>query len=54
VIMATSIRQALQSPAQTPEEVSDALQKQKVILPSGDVKMAPRDYMITIVNHVRT
>src|SRR5271154_260269 len=45
VIMADLDPQALQSRGMTPADVSDALQKQNVILPSGDVKIGRRDYM---------
>ena len=34
----------------TPADVSDALQKQNVILPSGDVKIGTKDYMLTMNN----
>src|ERR1700753_3529857 len=44
VIMADLDPQALQSRGMTPAEVSDALQKQNVILPSGDVKIGSKDY----------
>jgi multidrug efflux pump subunit AcrB len=50
VIMADLDPQALHSRGLTPADISDALQKQNVILPSGDVKIADRDYMITMNN----
>jgi multidrug efflux pump subunit AcrB len=50
VIMADLDEQALQSRGLTPADVSDALQKQNVILPSGDVKIGTRDYMLTMNN----
>jgi multidrug efflux pump subunit AcrB len=50
VIMADLDPQALQSRGMTPEDVSDALQKQNVILPSGDVKIGAKDYMLTMNN----
>jgi multidrug efflux pump subunit AcrB len=50
VIMADLDPQALQSRGMTPEDVSDALQKQNVILPSGDVKIGSKDYMLTMNN----
>src|SRR3984885_1634285 len=50
VIMADLDPQALHSRGLTPAEVSDALQKQNVILPSGDVKIGRRDYMLTMNN----
>jgi multidrug efflux pump subunit AcrB len=50
VIMADLDPEALQSRGMTPEDVSDALQKQNVILPSGDVKIGAKDYMLTMNN----
>jgi multidrug efflux pump subunit AcrB len=50
VIMADLDPQALQSRGMTPADVSDALQKENVILPSGDVKIGTRDYMLTMNN----
>jgi multidrug efflux pump subunit AcrB len=50
VIMADLDPQALQSRGMTPADVSDALQKQNVILPSGDVKMGTKDYMLAMNN----
>jgi multidrug efflux pump subunit AcrB len=50
VIMADLDPQALHSRGLTPADVSDALQKQNVILPSGDVKIGNRDYMLTMNN----
>jgi multidrug efflux pump subunit AcrB len=50
VIMADLDPQALHSRGMTPSDVSDALQKQNVILPSGDVKIGSRDYMLTMNN----
>jgi multidrug efflux pump subunit AcrB len=50
VIMADLDPQALHSRGLTPADVSDALQKQNVILPSGDVKIGDRDYMLTMNN----
>src|ERR1700749_4272675 len=50
VIMADRDERALQSRGLTPADVSDALQKQNVILPSGDVKIGNRDYMLTMNN----
>ena len=50
VIMADLDLQALQSRGMTPADVSDALQKQNVILPSGDVKIGSKDYMLTMNN----
>jgi multidrug efflux pump subunit AcrB len=42
--------QALHSRGLTPADVSHALLKQNVILPSGDVKIGRRDYMLTMNN----
>src|ERR1700731_4220775 len=42
--------QALQSRGMTPTDVSDALQRQNVILPSGDVKIGSKDYVLTMNN----
>ena len=50
VIMADLDPQALQSRGMTPADVSEALQQQNVILPSGDVKIGKRDYMLTMNN----
>jgi multidrug efflux pump subunit AcrB len=50
VIMADLDPQALHSRGLTPADVSDALQKQNVILPSGDVKIGNRDYPLTMNN----
>src|ERR1700676_3440011 len=50
VIMADLDPQALQSRGMTPSDVSDALQKQNVILPSGDVKIGSKDYVLTMNN----
>src|SRR6201988_4157700 len=46
VIMADLDTRALQARGATPADVSDALQKQNVILPSGDVKIGSKDYML--------
>src|SRR6202050_3008743 len=50
VIMADLDPQALSARGLTPEDVSDALQKQNVILPSGDVKIGSKDYMLSMNN----
>jgi multidrug efflux pump subunit AcrB len=50
VIMADLDPQALQSRGLTPADVSDALQKQNVILPAGDVKIGNRDYLLSMNN----
>ncbi len=50
VIMADLDPQALQSRGMTPADVSDALLKQNVILPAGDVKIGTKDYTLTMNN----
>ncbi len=50
VIMADLDPRALNSRGLTPSDVSEALQKQNVILPSGDVKIGTRDYLLTMNN----
>src|ERR1700745_1299129 len=50
ITMADLDPQALHSRGLTPADVSDALQKQNVILPSGDVKIGSRDYTLTMNN----
>src|SRR3984893_16601585 len=50
VIMADLDPRALHSRGLTPADVSDALQKQNVILPAGDVKIGTKDYMLTMNN----
>src|ERR1700756_1678893 len=50
VIMADLDPQALHSRGLTPADVSDALLKQNVILPSGDVKIGSKDYTLTMNN----
>jgi multidrug efflux pump subunit AcrB len=50
VIMVDLDQQALQSRGLTPEDVSQALQRQNVILPAGDVKIGSKDYMLTMNN----
>src|SRR5579864_6488822 len=50
VIMADLDPQAVHSRGLTPADVSEALQKQNVILPSGDVKIGTKDYMLTMNN----
>src|SRR5246500_99004 len=51
VIMADLDPQALQSRGMTPQDVSDALQKQNVILPSGDVKIGSKGYILPLNNN---
>jgi len=50
VIMADLNQQALQARGLTPQDVSNALQSQNVILPSGDVKIGTRDYLVAMNN----
>jgi multidrug efflux pump subunit AcrB len=50
VIMADLDQQALQSRGLSPADVSQALQRQNVILPSGDVKIGTKDYALTMNN----
>jgi multidrug efflux pump subunit AcrB len=50
VIMADLDQQALQARGLTPADVSNALQTQNVILPSGDVKIGTKDYLLTMNN----
>src|SRR5215470_11737926 len=50
VIMAGLDQQALQARGLTPQDVSSALQSQNVILPSGDVKIGTRDYLVAMNN----
>src|ERR1700722_10973291 len=48
VIMADLDSQALQARGLSPSQVSNALQRQNVILPSGDVRMGTKDYALTM------
>jgi len=50
VIMADIDQQALQSRGLSPSDVSQALQRQNVILPSGDVKIGLKDYTLSMNN----
>jgi len=50
VIMVDLDQQALQSRGLSPQDVSQVLQRQNVILPSGDVKIGSKDYMLTMNN----
>jgi multidrug efflux pump subunit AcrB len=50
VIMADLDPQALQARALTPQDVSNALQAQNVILPAGDVKIGSLDYLVAMNN----
>ena len=50
VIMADLEAQALTARGLTPADVSDALARQNVILPAGDVKLGSRDYLLAMNN----
>jgi len=50
VIMADLDARALQARGLSPSDVSAALQKQNVILPSGDVKIGNQDYLLAMNN----
>ena len=50
VIMVDLDQQALQARGLSPSEVSDALQRQNLILPSGDVKLGSKDYAVGVNN----
>src|SRR5271169_5301684 len=50
VIMADLDSQALQARGLSASDVSTALQRQNVILPSGDVKIGDKDYTLTMNN----
>lgn len=50
VIMADLSQRALQARGLSPADVSDALQQQNVILPSGDVKIGRKDYSVSMNN----
>src|SRR6202789_3250492 len=50
VIMADIDQQALQARGLSPSDVSAALQRQNVILPSGDVKIGDKDYTLSMNN----
>jgi len=50
VILADLDARALQSRGLSPADVSLALQRQNVILPSGDVKMGAKDYTLSMNN----
>src|ERR1700685_3500385 len=50
VIMVDLDMKALQARRLSPADVSDAIQKQNVILPSGDVKIGDQDYALTMNN----
>jgi multidrug efflux pump subunit AcrB len=50
VIMADLDTRALQARGLSPSDVSQALQRQNVILPSGDVKIGSKDYLLAMNN----
>src|SRR5665213_1006432 len=50
VIMVDLNQQALQARGLSPSDVSDALQRENVILPSGDVKLGRKDYPVSMNN----
>jgi multidrug efflux pump subunit AcrB len=50
VIMADLDPQALSARGLSPSDVSDALQRQNVILPAGDVKIGTQDYELSMNN----
>jgi multidrug efflux pump subunit AcrB len=50
VIMADLDAQALAARGLSPSDVSDALQRQNVILPAGDVKIGSKDYELSMNN----
>ena len=50
VIMADIDQQALQSRGLSPADLSQALQRQNVILPAGDLKIGAKDYTLSMNN----
>ena len=50
IIMADLDPQALDARGMSPADVSRALQQQNIILPSGDVKIGRKDYLLTMNN----
>src|SRR5215813_2401554 len=50
VIMADLDQRALQSRGLSPSDVSQALERQNVILPAGDVKIGGKDYSVSMNN----
>jgi multidrug efflux pump subunit AcrB len=50
VIMADLDQQALSARGLSPSDISQALQRQNVILPAGDVKIGVKDYTLTMNN----
>ncbi len=50
VIMVSLDQDAMQARSLTPADVSEALAHQNVIMPSGDVKIGSKDYMVSMNN----
>jgi multidrug efflux pump subunit AcrB len=50
VVMVDLDQQALQARGLSPSDVAQAIQRQNVILPSGDVKIGAKDYMLAANN----
>ncbi|HWE03638.1 MAG TPA: efflux RND transporter permease subunit [Tepidisphaeraceae bacterium] len=50
VIMVDLDQQALQARGLSPSDVSEALQRENVILPSGDIKLGRKDYPVSMNN----
>jgi multidrug efflux pump subunit AcrB len=50
IIMADLDQEALQSRGLTPGDVAEALSRQNVIMPSGDVKIGSKDYNVALNN----
>ena len=50
VIMVELNQQALQSRGLSPSDISAAIQRQNLIMPSGDVKIGNKDYAVTLNN----
>jgi multidrug efflux pump subunit AcrB len=50
VIMVDLNQQALQARGLSPSDVSDAIQRQNVIMPAGDVKLGSKDYNVAMNN----
>jgi multidrug efflux pump subunit AcrB len=50
IIMADLDQEALQSRGLTPGDIAEALSRQNVIMPSGDVKIGSKDYNVALNN----
>jgi multidrug efflux pump subunit AcrB len=50
IIMADLDQEALQSRGLTPADIAEALSRQNVIMPSGDVKIGSKDYNVALNN----